>query len=144
MVFSVSSAYTLTGDATKTLNNLTNTASTGSSSLSDLSKTNYLDSSTAPNESHPNADNQLIFMNQPLSWWLSSLNSGAVKYTPYSNNVNWAYIDSEKNSYHINITISNLLIPNKTLNVSRVPGSMESEITFEPKFGLSRVDKHKM
>jgi len=138
MVFSVSSKYTLTGDASKTLNNLTNAAVSGKSDLLALSSNNY------PVPGTPNADNQLIFKNQPLSWWLISLNSGSVNYTPISNFVNWSYVDSKGAQYHIGMDISNLLIPNKTLSVSRNPGSMSSVITYEPKFGLSRVDTHNM
>jgi hypothetical protein len=140
MVFSVSSAYTLTGDATKTLFQLTNVAASGSSNLASLSTTNYL----AAGETAPNPANQLVFKNQPLSWWLASLNSGAVKYTPVSNDVNWAFVDANKNDVHISIEISNLLIPNKTASVERNPGSMTSKITFEAKFGLSRVDTQTM
>jgi len=138
MVFSVTSAYSLSGDATKTLNSLTNTVASGSSNLSTLSTVNY----PVANDTKANATNQLVFRNQPLSWWLASLNSGAVKYTPVSNNVNWAFIDANKNAIHISIEISNLLIPNKTANVVKNPGSMSSVITFESKFGLGRVDTH--
>lgn len=140
MVFSVSSAYTLTGDATKTLFQLTNVPSSGSSNLATLSTTNYL----VVGDKAPNASNQLVFKNQPLSWWLASLNSGAVKYMPVSNDVNWVYIDAKKNAIHISIQISNLLIPNKTASVQRNPGSMSSKITFESKFGLGRVDTQTM
>jgi hypothetical protein len=140
MVFSVTSVYTLTGDARKTLFQLIGSSATGSSNLASLSAVNYL----VAGETNPNPSNQLVFKNQPLSWWLASLNSGAVKYTPVSNNVNWAYLDSNNNIIHISIEISNLLIPNKTASVSKPSGSMSSEITFEPKFGLGRVDTHVM
>jgi hypothetical protein len=140
MVFSVKSAYTLSGDATKTLNTLINTPASGSSELSTLSGVNY----PVANDPNPNAENQRVFRNQPLSWWLASLNSGAVKYTPFSNNVNWAYLDASKNSIHISIEISDILIPNKTSKITKNSGSMSSMITFEPKFGLSRVDTHTM
>lgn len=136
MVFSVTSAFTLAGDATKTLNDLTNKPSTGSSDLSTLSTVNLL----TAGDPTPNPANQLVFMNQPLSWWLASLNSGAVRYTPVSNYVNWAYVDSNKNTIYISIEISNLLIPNKTSSVEKNPGSMTSTITFDIKFGLGRVD----
>jgi len=140
MVFSVTSVYSLSGDSTATLNTLTNTVVTGSADLTTLSTNNY----DSEGDLTPNATNQLVFRNQALSWWLESLNSGAVKYTPFSNNVNWAFIDANQNSIHISIEISDLLIPNKTASVSRAPGSMTSEITFEPKFGLARVDTHSM
>ena len=140
MVFSITSVYSLSGDATKTLNTLTNTPASGSSDLSTLSSVNY----PVANDPNANASNQLVFRNQPLSWWLASLNSGAVKYTPFSNNVNWAYVDVNNNSIHISIEISNLLIPNKSASITKNPGSMSSEITFVSKFGLTRVDTHTM
>jgi hypothetical protein len=140
MVFSVTSVFSLTGDATQTLNTLTNTTVSGSSDLSTLSTTNY----PVSNSREPNSENQLVFKNQPLSWWLASLNSGSVKYTPYSNEVNWSYVNSSNNDIHISIEISDLLIPNKTESVSRNSDSVTSLITFEPKFGLGRVDTHTM
>jgi hypothetical protein len=136
MVFSVTSAFTLTGDATQTLNTLTKKDVTGSSDLSTLSSVNLL----VAGDSTPNPANQLVFMNQPLSWWVASLNSGDVKYMPVSNFVNWAYVNSNKDIIYISIELSNLLIPNKTAKVEKNPGSMSSTITFEPKFGLGRVD----
>ena len=139
-MFTVTSVFALTGDATQTLNTLTNTTGSGSSDLATLSTTNYL----VAGDEMPNPVNQEVFMNQPLSWWLASLNSGVVKYTPISNYVNWAYVDAKKNVYHISITISNLLIPNKTAGVTRNSNSMNSVVTFEPKLGLSRVDTHSM
>lgn len=140
MVFSLRSTFTVTGDASKTLNMLTNTPAVGSADLATLSTVNY----EVAGKTTPNNANQLVFRNQPLSWWVQSLNSGAVKYTPVSNEVNWAYIDANKNVIHISIEISNLLIPNKTLSVERNPGSMSSTITFEPKFGIGRVDTQTM
>lgn len=140
MVFSVTSAYTLTGDATKTLFQLTGVAASGSNNLASLSTVNNL----VAGETAPNPANQLVFKNQPLSWWLASLNSGAVKYTPVSNDVNWSFVNSSNSNIHISIEISNLLIPNKTASVERNPGSMTSKITFEPKFGLTRVDTQTM
>jgi hypothetical protein len=133
---SVTSVYTLSGDAKKTLNTLTNTVPSGSSDLASLSTTNYL----IKGDTKPNPTNQVVFKNQPLSWWVSSLNSGIVKYTPVSNDVNWAYVDVNNNSIHISIEISNLLIPNKPQGVSKNSGSMSSQITFVSKFGITRVD----
>jgi hypothetical protein len=140
MVFSVTSVYTLSGDATKTLNTLTNTAPAGGSDLSTLSTVNY----TVTGSAEPNTANQLVFMNQPLSWWLESLNSGAVKYTPFSSSVNWSFVNAAGAQVHIGMPISNLLIPNKTSSVQRQAGSMSSVVTFEPKFGLTRVDTQTM
>jgi hypothetical protein len=130
------SKFSLTGDDTKTLFALTNVTPSGNSDLSTLSTNNYPVSGV----NTPNNENQLVFKHQPLSWWLTSLNSGAVKYTPVSNHVNWAYYDSNKNAYHISIEVSNLLIPNRTASVKRTEDPRGSEVTFEAKFGLSRVD----
>lgn len=138
MVFSVKSVYTLVGDATMTFFQLSNTDSSGSSNLSTLSTINY----PVANGCKLNPENQVVFKNQPLSWWLASLNSGAVKYTPVSSDVNWVYIDEKNNSIHISMEISNLLIPNKTSHLEKAPGSMSSSIIFEAKFGLSRTDTH--
>ena len=139
MVLSNTSVFTLSGDGTRTFNTLSNIAASGSSDLATLSKVNYEVAG-----SKPNAANQVVFKNQPLSWWVASLNSGAVKYTPFSNDVNWAFIDASNNVIHISIEISNLLIPNRTASVSLNSGSMSSTVTFEPKFGISRVDTHTM
>lgn len=136
MVFSVRSVYSLEGDETRTVNTLTNTVSAGSSDLSSLSETNY----TTVGDSIPNTVNQAVFKNQPLSWWVASLNSGVVKYTPVSDNVNWSYINSNTKSIHISIEISDLLIPNKTASSARPSGSTNSVVTFESKFGIKRVD----
>ena len=124
------SVYTLTEEDTATLNTLTNTPSTGSSDLSELSDS--LDANT------------LIFKNQPLSWWLASLNSGAVKYTPISNYVNWSYFVPSGQQYHISIEVSDLLLPNKTAGITRNPANFSFTITFEPKFGLGRTDEMDM
>lgn len=123
-----SSVYTLNGsqDVNATLNTLTNTPSTGSSNLSSLS------SSVEANTP--------IFKNQPLSWWLASLNSGAVKYTPVSNNVNWSYFTPSGQQFHIAIEVSNLLIPNRTKASTRSANNSSLTISFEPKFSLERTD----
>ena len=136
MVFSVRSVYSLDGDETRTVNTLTNAVSSGSSDLSSLSETNY----TTVGDSIPNTVNQAVFKNQPLSWWVASLNSGVVKYTPVSDNVNWSYINSNTKSIHISIEISDLLIPNKSVSSARPSGSTNSVLTFESKFGINRVD----
>ncbi len=135
-MFLTRTEYSFSGDATKTLNTLTNTPVTGSSDLKNLSTVSDINS--------PNKANQLVFMNQPLSWWVSSLQSGAVYYTPYSNKVNWSYKDPSGSIYHIDIGISDLIIPNRTASVERIASSMASIITYEPKFGISRVDTETM
>jgi hypothetical protein len=122
------SVYRLNGsqDATATLNTLTNTPSTGSTNLSSLSTSVEA--------------NTLIFRNQPLSWWLESLNSGAIKYTPVSNDVNWSYFSPSGQQFHIRIELSNLLIPNRSKSSSRNADKSSFTVTFEPKFSLERTD----
>lgn len=122
------STYTLAVDqsASATLNTLTDTPSTGSSDISTLSSSSE--------------DNQLVFKNQPLSWWLETLNSGAVKYTPISNDVNWSYFAPSGQQFHISMEISDLLLPNRTAKYTRNEQDFSSTITFEPKFGLERTD----
>jgi hypothetical protein len=67
----------------------------------------------------PNPANQVIFKNQPVSWWIENINNGSIVYTPVSNTVNWSYYDSSKNQYHILFAISFYMIPNRTGTVSR-------------------------
>lgn len=133
MPFSITSEFFLSGDATQTLNTLTKANPVGSNDLTKVSSTS------------PTKENQVIFMNQPLSWWVASLNSGVIKYTPIGNDVNWSYIPSSgAGPVHISMTVSNLIIPNKTKKVDRNSGSMAAIVEFEPKFGLSRIDTHNM
>jgi len=137
MVFSIKSAFTLTGNATKTLNDLTNTPVTGNTNINALSTTNFVNAGDMPN-----AANQLIFMNQPLSWWLACLNSGAIQYTPVSSNVNWSYIDSNGNHIYIGMPISNLIIPNQSDSVMKNSTATATLVGFISKHGLGRVDTH--
>jgi hypothetical protein len=67
----------------------------------------------------PNPANQIIFKNQPVSWWIDGLNSGSVSYTPVSNRVNWAYVDAQSNAIHMDVDITNTIIPNKTATAER-------------------------
>jgi hypothetical protein len=122
------SVYTLNGSqpASATINTLTNTPSTGSTNLSSLSSSVEA--------------NTLVFRNQPLSWWLESLNNGAVKYTPISNDVNWSYFTPSGQQFHIRIELSNLLIPNRSKSSTRSSDNSSFTVTFEPKFSLERTD----
>jgi len=138
--FSNTSSYTLTENENATLNSLISAPVEGSSDLSTLSPNNY---PTAGN-SNPNPSNQMVFMNQKMSWWLQALNAGTVKYTPISNEVNWSYVPASDSLIHISINITNTLIPNRTLSVSRDAEKKETTIVFEPKFGLHRTDVHTM
>jgi len=146
MVFKVSSTFTFTGDVAATLNTLTNVQNVDATkTLATLSKVNYEGAQPAPNAPvKPNADNQLVFMNQPMSWWLENLNSGAVHYLPLSNYVNWGFKDVSGSVYHIDMEISNLLMPNRMANSTRDPTKNEMTIVFEPKHGMGRTDVHTM
>ena len=139
--FSMTSSYTLVAsEPSATLHSLMSSPAEGSSDLGTLSTNNY----PVSGSKEPNADNQLVFMNQPLSWWLETLNAGTVKYTPFSNEVNWAYMLDSNTPIHISISISNSLIPNKTQSVETDPTTRVSKITLEPKYGLCRTDTHSM
>jgi len=145
MAFKMTSTYKFTGNDTVTLNVLTNVAPPAvPKTLKDLSKLNYPAGETNDRNLRPNADNQLVFMNQPMSWWVSNLKSESVHYLPYSNFVNWGYKDASGDEYHIDISLSNLLIPNKTKDVSKDVSSNLFTITFEEKLGMSRVDTRTM
>lgn len=145
MVFNVTSTFSYTGDATATLNTLTNVQNVDATkTLQTLSKANYESSNTNDRNVKPNANNQLVFMNQPMSWWVSNLKTQSIHYLPYSNFVNWGYKDLSGNEYHIEITLSNLLIPNKTKNVVKDASSNMFTITFEDKLGMSRTDTRTM
>lgn len=74
-----------------------------------LSTVNYPTGSQAPN-----ADNQVIFKNVPVSWWIDGLNAGNIQYRPVSGLVNWAFIDSLKNEIHIAKEITDVIIPGRT------------------------------
>jgi len=138
----VTSVYSYTGNSTATLNSLTNvknTVAVDPASLgSKLSPNNYVSPSIV-NKGVPNPANQAVFMGLPMSWWLTSLRSGAVKYLPLSNNVNWGYTDTSGTVYHIGRPISDLLLPNRTQSTSR-DSSGNFMILFESKFGLGRTD----
>jgi hypothetical protein len=135
----ITTSYTLSGDASETINGLMAFPPEGSSDLSSLSSNNYPTSNTIVNP-----DNQHVFMNQPLSWWLAGLNAGTIKYTPVSNNVNWSYTDASGTSFHISRTLTNIIIPNRTLSATRDPVSNKTTIVFEEKHGMNRTDVHSM
>ena len=141
MAFKVTSSFSYTGDLTATLNTLTNVTNVDATkTLQTLSTENYANPNTNNKTLKPNADNQRVFMNQPMSWWLENLNSGVVFYLPYSNFVNWGYKDASSNVYHIDIAISDMLIPNRTKDIQKDPSSNAFTIRFEDKYGMSRTD----
>ena len=129
--------YSFNGDLTTTLNILTNITTTGLCPTFDsLSVENYTEpfkNPSDPNDSpiKPNSQNQLIFMNQPVSWWLENLNSGAIYYFPFTNHVNWAYkkVSAE---IHIDVEITNLIIPNEYMD------SSGNTVYYKGKYGMER------
>ena len=96
----------------------------GSASIADLSTDNYPPDRvplTDPNGYNmPNPANQVIFKNQPVSWWIAGINGGSIVYTPVSNTVNWAYVVGDT-QYHILFETSSFMIPNRTDTVERDP-----------------------
>lgn len=143
-MFKFTSEFSYNGDATSTLNSLTNVLNPApvnlSVSIDSLLSTDNYPSPAVVNVDAPNAANQLVFMAQPMSWWLSVLSSEKVKYAPVSNNVNWAYVNASGVLIHIGMPISNLLIPNHTQSSSRDASSNLMTIVFEPKLGMCRTD----
>jgi hypothetical protein len=137
----VKSNFSYTGVATQTPNTLTNTSVTHHT-LSDLSSNNYPNSPA--DKSEPNANNQLVFMNQPMSWWLNSLQNASVKYTPISSYVNWSYVDSSGSVFHIGRPVSDLIIPNSIESTSRDSTTNTTTSVFKPKLGMNRTDTHTM
>jgi hypothetical protein len=135
-MFQSVSTYSFEGDLTATLNSLTNLENT-SLGLEALSE-NYTEpfyNPLDPNESpiRPNPQNQKILMNQPMSWWVENLNSGAIHYFPFTNLVNWAYKVGE-NEIHIDREISDLIIPNE------MASSSENTLEYREKLGMKRTD----
>ena len=72
------------------------------------------DSSAVPNEA-----NQEIFKNLSLAWWVQGLNAGTVQYRPVSNEVNWAFVNSDGKDVNIAKEITDVIIPNRTASVIR-------------------------
>lgn len=133
------SVYAYQGDTSVTLNALTGTTPVTTKTLADLSTDNY--PSSPVNNSPPNAENQAILMNQPMSWWVQNLNAPvqSVKYLPVSNYVNWGYT-SGSNVYHVGMPISNSLIPNGIATSVRDSNTNTVVNTYTMKYGMSRVD----
>jgi hypothetical protein len=114
--------FSFVGDSTQTLNTLTGKEPTRHT-LSDLSG---------------NFDiNQLVFMNQPMSWWLEGLNNSKIKYTPLNNYVNWSYVDGQV--FEIGLTISDLIIPNTTGTCTPNYDTKSVTCVSQPKFGMTKI-----
>jgi len=136
----MTSSFSLVGDANATVATLSSAPVQGSSDITTLSTVNY------PNNGSPvpNEANQQVFMNQPLSWWISELNSGKIKYTPVSGDVNWSYTNDSGSEFHIGRSVTTLIIPDRTQSSQMDSATMTSTVVFEPKFGVSRTDTCKL
>ena len=106
----------------------------GSSSIANLSKDNYPADRVPLTDQNgyemPNPANQVIFKNQPVSWWIAGINSGSIVYTPVSNTVNWSYVAGDA-QYHIVFEISSYMIPNRTEIVNRNPTTKMSTVVLK-------------
>lgn len=105
------------------------TPEAGSDSIADLSTDNYPADRVPLKDVNgydlPNPVNQVIFKNQPVSWWIAGINAGSIVYTPVSNTVNWSYVVGET-QYHILFETSSFMIPNRTDTVDR---NLETKMT---------------
>lgn len=95
------------------------------------------DSSAVPYEA-----NQEIFKNLSLAWWVQGLNAGTVQYRPVSNEVNWAFVNSEGKDVNIAKEITDVIIPNRTASVIRDADTKTMRWTLEDNGCLlmTRVD----
>ena len=102
------------------------------SSVADLSTDNYPPDRVPLKDMNgydlPNPTNQVIFKNQPVSWWIDGINAGSIVYTPVSNTVNWSYVVGET-QYHISMEISTYMIPNRTDKIDRDPATNMTTVT---------------
>lgn len=122
--------------ATATFNTITSSIPDAvNKDISNLSIDNY---PSGQNPSHdengyllPNATNQAIFKNQPLSWWIASLNNKSIQYRPVSNTVNWTFINSASKDIHILFDITKIIIPNKTKSIQKNEETNIITTTFE-------------
>ena len=63
--------------------------------------------------------NQVILKNLPASWWVAGLNADTIQYRPLSNEVNWAFVNSDGKDVNIAKYITDVMIPNRTAEVVR-------------------------
>lgn len=95
------------------------------------------DSSAVPYEA-----NQEIFKNLSLAWWVQGLNTGTVQYRPVSNEVNWAFVNSEGKDVNIAREITDVIIPNRTDSITRDEETKTMRWTFQDNgcLAMTRVD----
>lgn len=137
----LTSTFRYNGNLGETLNTLTNVQNPDVKAFVDLSLVNYT-VEVGQTNTRPNSENQKIFMNQPISWWLENLNSGAIRYFPFSNYVNWAFTNSS-GDVHIDTQVSSLLIPDTPMTTS-VDSSGNILSVFIEKFGFERTDSRRI
>jgi len=90
-----------------------------------------VNSLVADSVSPPNEDNQLIFKNLPLSWWVSGLNSGNIQYRPLSNYVNWAFVNLDGKDVNISMEITEVIIPNNCKSMTQDSDNKISTLIME-------------
>ena len=116
------------------------------SSISDLSTDNYPVDRVPLKDVNgydlPNPTNQVIFKNQPVSWWVDGINGGSIVYTPVSNTVNWSYAVGETR-YHISMEISLFMMPNRTDKVDRDPVTKMTTVTLSGNGAFSLTQTYK-
>ena len=95
------------------------------------------DSSAVPYQA-----NQEIFKNLSLAWWVQGLNTGTIQYRPVSNEVNWAFVNSEGKDVNIAKEITDVIIPNRTKNMIRDADTKTMRWTLEDNgcLAMTRVD----
>ena len=140
-MFDITRTYSYSGNTAATLNSLTNATNVTNLTIADLSVNNYPTGDA--NNSMPNEANQLIFMNQTMSWWLDALQNKKVIYTPVSNYVNWSY-KNDNVEYHISITISDLLIPNSSKSTEFNNDTQLVTIVYNEKLGMGCTETQGM
>ena len=120
----------------------------GSSSINDLSTDNYPADRVPLKDPNgydmPNPANQVIFKNQPISWWIDCINTGSIDYTPVSNTVNWSYIDSSGTKYHILYAISTYMIPNRTGTMNIDPTTRVTTVVLQDNGVFNMTKTHAM
>lgn len=90
----------------------------------------------------PYGANQEIFKNLSLAWWVQGLNTGTVQYRPVSNEVNWAFVNSDGKDVNIAKEITDVIIPNRTASVIRDAQTKIMRWTLEDNgcLAMTRVD----
>ena len=91
----------------------------------------------------PHPANQNIFKNLNASWWVAGLNAGTIKYHPLSNDVNWAFVNSDGKEVNIAKEITDVMIPNRTAGVIRDAQTKTMRMTMQDNgcLVMTRVDK---